>query len=95
MEVTVYMVECSDKSYYTGLTKQEIEARIWEHNEGIYRGYTYSRRPVRLVFMEVYDRITDAIERERQIKGWSRAKKQALIAYDYEKLPELSRNRQN
>ena len=95
MEVTVYMVECSDGSYYTGLTKQEIEARIWEHNEGIYRGYTYSRRPVKLVFTETYDLMTDAIMRERQIKGWSRVKKQALIDYDYERLPELSKNRQD
>ncbi len=94
MEVTVYMVECSDGAYYTGLTKQEIDARVWEHNEGIYRGYTYVRRPVKLVFTETYDLMTDAIMRERQIKGWSRAKKQALIDYDYERLPELSKNRQ-
>ncbi len=47
-----------------------------------------------LVFTETYDRIVDAIERERQIKGWSRAKKEALIAMDYERLPELARNRQ-
>lgn len=74
-----------------GLTKQQIEARVWEHNEGICDGYTKKRRPVRLVFTETYDRVTDAIERERQIKGWSRAKKEALIALDYEKLPELSK----
>ena len=95
MEVTVYMVECSDGSYYTGLTKQDIEARVWEHNEGIYRGYTHTRRPVKLVFTETYDLMTDAIMRERQIKGWSRVKKQALIDYDYERLPELSKNRQD
>ena len=46
MEVTVYIVRCSDGSYYTGLTKQEIEARVWEHNEGVYDGYTKKRRPV-------------------------------------------------
>ena len=69
MEVTVYIVRCSDGSYYTGLTKQEVEARVWEHNEGVYDGYTRKRRPVVLVFTETYDRITDAIERERQIKG--------------------------
>ena len=94
MEVTVYILRCADGSYYTGLTKQEIEARGWEHNEGVYDGYTRQRRPVELVFTETYDRIIDAIERERQIKGWSRAKKEALIALDYERLPELSRNRQ-
>jgi putative endonuclease len=94
MEVTVYIVRCSDGSYYTGLTKQEVEARIWEHNTGIYKGYTAKRRPVVLVFTETYDRITDAIERERQIKGWSRVKKEALIALDYERLPVLAKNRQ-
>ena len=90
MEVTVYILRCSDGSYYTGLTKQQIEARVWEHNEGIYDGYTRKRRPVELVFTETYDRITEAIDRERQIKGWSRAKKEALIALAYEKLPELA-----
>ena len=94
MEVTVYILRCADGSYYTGLTKQEIEARVWEHNEGIQDGYTKKRRPVTLVFTETYDRIIDAIERERQIKGWSRAKKEALIAQEYEKLPELAKNRQ-
>lgn len=91
MEVTVYILRCSDGSYYTGLTKQEVEARLWEHNTGIYDGYTARRRPVELVFIETYDRIVDAIARERQIKGWNRRKKEALIAYAYEALPDLSR----
>ena len=91
VEVTVYIVECEDGSYYTGLTKQGIDARLWEHNAGIYRGYTFKRRPVKLVFMETYDRIIDAIVRERQIKGWSRKKKQALIALRYDRLPDLSK----
>ena len=90
MEVTVYFLRCSDGSYYTGLTKQEVEARVWEHNEGVYDGYTRKRRPVELVFTETYDQIVEAIERERQIKGWSRAKKEALIALAYERLPELA-----
>ncbi|MDH6231017.1 putative endonuclease [Mesorhizobium soli] len=84
------MLRCSDGSYYTGLTKQEVEARVWEHNEGIYDGYTSKRRPVELVFTETYDLIIDAIARERQIKRWSRAKKEALIALAYERLPELA-----
>jgi putative endonuclease len=79
MEVVVYILRCRDGSYYTGLTKQNIEARVWEHNAGIYDGYTARRRPVTLVFTETYDRIIDAIARERQIKGWSRAKKEALM----------------
>ncbi|MCO4316281.1 GIY-YIG nuclease family protein [Phyllobacterium sp. 21LDTY02-6] len=93
MEATVYILQCSDGAFYTGLTKQNIEARVWEHNAGICYGYTRKRRPVTLVFTETYDRLTDAIARERQIKGWSRAKKQALIKLDYEGLPELARNR--
>ncbi|GAB5504838.1 MAG: GIY-YIG nuclease family protein [Rhizobiaceae bacterium] len=94
MEATVYILRCADGSYYTGLTKQGIEARVWEHNEGLYDGYTKKRRPVELVFTETYGRIVDAIARERQIKDWSRAKKEALIALQYERLPELARSRQ-
>ena len=74
MELTVYILLCADGSYYVGSTKQEIEARVWEHNEGVYDGYTKSRRPVTLVFTETYDRLTDGHARERQIKGWSRAR---------------------
>lgn len=91
MEVTVYILKCRDGSYYTGLTKQAIEARVWEHNAGIYDGYTAKRRPVELVFSETYDRLIDAIARERRIKGWNRLKKEALIALNYESLPALSR----
>jgi putative endonuclease len=72
LQATVYILRCADGSYYTGITKREIEARVWEHNEGIYRGYTFERRPVELVFCETYDRIVEAIARERQIKGRSR-----------------------
>jgi putative endonuclease len=90
-EMTVYMLRCADGSYYVGSTRQEVEARVWEHNNLPIEGYTTRRRPVTLVFTETYDRITDAIARERQIKGWSRRKKEALIALDYEGLPALSR----
>ena len=89
---TVYIVRCADGSYYTGSTKQEVEARVWEHNNlPSEKSFTARRRPVVLVFAEAYDRITDAIARERQIKGWSRAKKEALIALQYERLPGMSR----
>ncbi|WP_339764727.1 GIY-YIG nuclease family protein [uncultured Hoeflea sp.] len=92
VEATVYILRCADGSYYTGLTKQAVEARVWEHNNLPGKtSYTAKRRPVELVFTETYDLVTDAIARERQIKGWSRRKKQALIALAYEKLPELSR----
>ncbi|MBO6551397.1 MAG: GIY-YIG nuclease family protein [Roseitalea sp.] len=92
MEATVYILRCADGSYYTGLTRQPVEARVWEHNNlPDDRSYTGTRRPVTLVFTETYDRLLDAIARERQIKGWSRRKKEALIRLHYEDLPDLSR----
>lgn len=91
VEMIVYMLRCSDGSYYVGSTKQSVEARLWEHNNLPLDGYTTRRRPVELVFTETYDRIVDAIARERQLKGWSRRKKEALIAQSYESLPALSR----
>jgi putative endonuclease len=90
-EMYVYMLRCRYGSYHVGSTKQDIDARVWEHNNLPIDGYTARRRPVTLVFAEAYDRITDAIARERQIKGWSRRKKEALVALAYESLPELSR----
>src|SRR6218665_2118853 len=84
VEVTVYILRCADGSYYTGLTKRDIADRVDEHNAGVTEGYTHSRRPVELVFIETYERIVDAIDRERQIKGWSRSKKEGLIQYNYE-----------
>ncbi|MEF2554222.1 GIY-YIG nuclease family protein [Aurantimonas sp. A2-1-M11] len=93
LEATIYILRCADGSYYTGLTKQPIESRLWEHDAGVYDGYTRQRRPVVLVFTETYDRMLDAIARERQIKGWTRAKKEALIARHYHRLPPLAASR--
>jgi putative endonuclease len=90
MLITVYMLCCADGSYYTGLTRRDVEERLWEHNAGVVPGYTYTRRPVALVFTETYELATDAISRERQIKGWTRRKKEALIRSDYEGLPALA-----
>jgi len=90
MQVSVYMLRCSDDSYYVGLTRKSPEARVWEHNQRLAPGYTSSRTPVELVFVESFERIIDAIARERQLKGWSRRKKEALIRYDYEALPGLA-----
>ena len=88
-EYNVYIVECSDGSYYTGLTNS-VDVRLVEHNEGINKGYTYSRRPVRLVFCDSFSYVWDAIAAEKQIKKWSRAKKKALIEGDKDLLKELS-----
>ena len=90
---TVYILRCADGSYCTGLTRKPVEARVWEHNNRVVEGYTSTRTPVELVFVEAFVRVVDAIAMERRIKGWSRAKKEALIARDYKRLADLSRNR--
>jgi putative endonuclease len=86
----VYILRCSDGSYYCGTARQGLELRVAEHNAGHYGGYTATRRPVKLIFSQWFERITDAISAERQIKGWSRAKKEALIRGDFEALRLLS-----
>ena len=93
MTAFVYILRCRDGRYYVGSTRGSLEQRIGEHNTGCYGGYTKSRRPVELVHSQSFDRITDAIAAERQLKGWSRAKKEALIRGDYEHLKVLARNR--
>ena len=88
---TIYIVACADGSYYTGITRRDPDERVSEHNQGLDpNAYTYSRRPVRLVFSSFFDRIDEAIATERRIKGWSRVKKQALIRGDYDALPALA-----
>jgi putative endonuclease len=89
----IYILQCADGSYYTGTARQGLEQRIEEHNAGHYGGYTATRRPVQLVFSQWFERITDAIAAERQIKGWSRAKKEALIRGDFDALPPLAKRR--
>ena len=88
----VYIVECKDGSYYTGVTSG-LEKRINEHNSGFYRGYTSSRIPVKLFYSNRFTNVNDAINAEKQIKGWSRAKKEALITGDYDLLKLLSRGK--
>ena len=89
----LYIVKCSDGSYYVGTTRSSLEARIAEHNAGTFAGYTTSRRPVELVFSEWFVRITDAIEAERRLKGWSRTKKEAFIRGDFTLLQQLAKRR--
>ena len=86
----MYILECADGSYYVGSTKN-LERRIWEHNEGIGAKYTARRRPVKLMYAAEFDSIVDAYEREKQVQGWKRAKREALIHGDYDALPELAR----
>ncbi len=89
----VYILRCADGSYYTGLCQDgDLDRRVSEH-DAAYRptAYTATRRPVELVFAEHFESFTDAIAAERRIKGWSRAKKEAVIAGAWERLPLLAK----
>jgi putative endonuclease len=94
MGAFVYMLKCADDSFYVGsATGDDLTRRIAEHQSGYYPGYTSTRRPVSLVWSEHFQRITDAIAVERQIKGWSRAKKEALIKGNWSALEQLAKRR--
>jgi putative endonuclease len=86
----VYIVQCADGSFYTGSTV-DLERRLWEHNEGLGANFTRKRRPVRLVFTEQSESVETAFRREKQVQGWSREKKIALIEGRWDDLPGLSR----
>jgi putative endonuclease len=87
-----YILECADKSFYTGVTS-DLERRMEEHNHGVdSSAYTYKRRPVELKWFEEFSSVQQAIEVEKQLKGWSKRKKQALIDKDWDKLIEYSKN---
>ena len=88
----VYILCCSDRTYYTGCTSNLIQ-RIGLHEVGIGSTYTRARLPVRLVFSCEFPTIEEAIRAEREIKGWSRAKKEALIAGRFDLLHELAKCR--
>ena len=85
----VYIVKCSDNSLYTGVSSHH-ESRIADHHEGKYFGYTHSRRPLKLLWNTDHLPIQDAILLERHIKKWSRKKKLALIAEDWDNLHLLA-----
>jgi putative endonuclease len=89
----LYIVRCSDGSFYIGTTRTALEIRIAQHNDGTFEGYTKSRRPVVLVFSQWFDRITDAIENERKLKKWTHAKKEAFIGGDIALLQALAKRR--
>ena len=91
MTIHVYILRCADKSYYVGLARAGLDNRLAEHRGGHYRGYTHSRSPVELVWSEEFVWLKDAIARERQLKGWRREKKEALIRGDFEALSGLAK----
>jgi putative endonuclease len=91
-EYHVYILKCSDKLYYTGVTSN-IENRFNQHQEGFFKScFTYKRRPVEIVFLQLYFSIEQAIFFEKRIKGWSRRKKEALIEDRWDDLVKYSKN---
>jgi putative endonuclease len=74
-------------------TGDDLSNRVEDHKAGKYPGYTFSRRPVELVWSQYFDRVTDANAAERQIKGWGRAKKEALIKSEWKTISALARRR--
>jgi len=92
MSFWVYILRCADKSYYTGHT-DNLEERIAKHQAGEIEGYTSTRLPVTLVFSEDFPTREEALGCERQIKGWSRKKKEALMRRDWAEVNRLARRR--
>lgn len=89
----IYILKCSDNTYYTGITSN-LNRRILEHQSGKnLDAYTYSRRPLSLAFYAEFTDINLAIAKEKQIKNWSRAKKEALINNEFERLPNLAKKK--
>ena len=89
--IYLYIIKCSDGSYYTGVTNN-LEKRIIEHNLGINKeSYTFNRRPVELMWHEIFNNFNLAFEWETRIKKWSKKKKEALINNDYDALIKLSK----
>lgn len=87
-----YILKCADGSYYVGHT-DDMEKRFAEHQSGVFTGYTYKRRPLELFWNDAFQSRDDAKAAEKQIKGWSRAKKEALAEGDWKVVSELARCR--
>ena len=89
----VYILKCADGTYYTGVTSN-LEKRVIQHSSGFYKEcYTFKRRPITLVFYAEFTDINLAIEKEKQLKKWSRVKKEALINGDYKGLINLAKKK--
>jgi putative endonuclease len=94
MPIWVYMLRCSDGSYYVGSHRgEDVMTRVAQHDEGVGGDYTSRRRPVTLAWSEEFAWALDAIACERRLKGWSRAKKEALIKGDWAAISALARRR--
>jgi len=91
MQGYLYILLCSNGKFYTGSTK-DIEKRMYEHNNGEGANFTKKHLPVKLVYLEEFSRIDEAFYREKQVQGWSHAKKEALIQGNTNHLRILSKN---
>ena len=89
----VYLLKCADDTYYTGVTSN-LESRMLKHNSGYYpNSYTASRKPLELVFYCEFTDVNKAFETEKQLKKWSRAKKEALINGEFDSLINLAKKK--
>ncbi len=91
MNAFMYILECSNGLFYTGSTNN-LELRVAQHRRGEGANFTRKHKPIKLVFVQEFQSIEEAYIREKQVQGWSRKKKIALINGDFDKLPNLSRN---
>jgi putative endonuclease len=86
----MYILKCRDNSYYTGSTV-DLDQRLWQHKNGEGANFTKRRLPVELIYYEEYSRIDEAFYREKQVQGWTRRKKEALIEGRTDELPQLAK----
>jgi putative endonuclease len=86
----MYILECADDSYYVGSTK-DLDERILQHQKGTGAQYTSNRLPVKLVYSEEFEHVSDAYAREKQVQNWGRAKREALIQGRTDLLPALAK----
>ncbi len=92
MKGFMYILRCSNGAYYTGSTT-DLNLRLQQHQAGEGANFTKKHLPVELVYFEEFQRIDEAFYREKQVQGWSRKKKEALINLQFKTLPELSKSR--
>ncbi len=91
---SIYILRCADGSYYTGITHRSVEERVSEHAQCLIKGcYTETRLPVDLAFSEYYERVNEAVAAEQRIKGWSRAKKEAMVRGDFVAVSALAKRK--
>lgn len=94
LDFYVYMLKCSDGTYYTGHT-DDLEKRIAEHQAGVHNGYTSTRLPVKLIYVQTFASRVEALEAERKLKDWSKKKKEALAYKGWEGILALKKEKKN